>query len=244
MTRVLLAIESSQRTVSVALRTESGAASEVVADGDPREHDLLLPAIDRICRDAGVTPRSIGAVAVSTGPGGFTGLRVAVATAKGLCESLGIPAIDVRSCLVAAETLRERWSAQGALQGALVAVALASKGSGCWLSVVRTEADECMTVVEEGWRDDAQLPPHMCALIADVHAPPGLRSCAAATGVAVIEPLFTARACLAVAERQLRAGQVCDALSLGVRYPREPEAVLNWRARYPTRTDASRGEVR
>lgn len=240
MTRVLLAIESSQRTVSVALRTENGARSEVVADGDPRERDLLLPAIDRICRDAGVMPRDIGAVAVSTGPGGFTGLRVAVATAKGLCESLGIPAIDVRSCLVAAETLRARWSAQGAR----VAVALASKGSGCWLSVVRADSDECMTVIEEGWRDDAQLPPNMCALIADVHAPPGLRSCAASAGVPVIEPLFTARACLAVAERQLRAGDVCDAISLGVRYPREPEAVLNWRARYPARTDASGGEVR
>ncbi|MFM7481107.1 MAG: tRNA (adenosine(37)-N6)-threonylcarbamoyltransferase complex dimerization subunit type 1 TsaB [Planctomycetota bacterium] len=239
MTGALLAIESSQRTVSVALRTVGGVHSEVVTNGDPRERDLLLPAIDRICRDAAVAPREIGAVAVSTGPGGFTGLRVAVATAKGLCESLGISAVDVRSCLVTVEALRAQWS----VHGSCVAVALASKGSGCWMSLVRAESDDSITVIEEAWRDDAQLPPQVCALIADEHAPPGLRSSAAAAGVAVIEPLFTARACLAVAERQLRAGEVCDATSLRVRYPREPEAVLNWRARYPSRPDAPAGEV-
>jgi len=240
MTGALLAIESSQRTVSVALRTGSGARSDILAEGDPRERDLLLPAIDRICRDAAVAPRDIGAVAVSTGPGGFTGLRVAVATAKGLCESLGIPAIDVRSCLVTAEALRAQWS----IRGSCVAVALASKGSGCWMSVVRAESDDSITVVEEGWRDDAQLPPQVCALIADVHAPPRLHSAAHAAGLAVIEPAFSARACLALAERQLRAGDLCDAMSLRVRYPREPEAVLNWRARYPSRPDAPTGEVR
>jgi len=239
MTRALLAIESSQRTVSVALRTGSGARSDILAEGDPRECDLLLPAIDRICRDAAVAPGDIGAVAVSTGPGGFTGLRVAVATAKGLCESLGIPAIDVRSCLVAAEALRAQWS----IHGSCVAVALASKGSGCWLSVVRAESDGSVTVVEEGWRDDAQLPPKVCTLIADVHAPPRLHAAAHAAGLAVIEPLFTASACLTVAERQLQAGHLCDALSLTVRYPREPEAVLNWRARYPLRPDAPEREV-
>ncbi|MBM4102096.1 MAG: tRNA (adenosine(37)-N6)-threonylcarbamoyltransferase complex dimerization subunit type 1 TsaB [Phycisphaerae bacterium] len=240
MTGALLAIESSQRTVSVALRTGSGARSDILAEGDPRERDLLLPAIDRICRDAAVAPRDIGAVAVSTGPGGFTGLRVAVAAAKGLCESLGIPAIDVRSCLVAAEALRAQWNTRGSC----VAVALASKGSGCWMSVVRAESDDSITVAEEGWRDDAQLPPQVCALIADVHAPPRLHSAAHAAGVAVIEPAFSARACLALAERQLRAGDLCDAMSLRVRYPREPEAVLNWRARYPSRPDAPTGEVR
>ena len=139
-----------------------------------------------------------------------------------------------------AEALRAQWS----IRGSCVAVALASKGSGCWMSVVRAESDDSITVVEEGWRDDAQLPPQVCALIADEHAPPRLHSSAHTASLAVIEPLFTARACLAVAERQLRAGDLCDGMSLRVRYPREPEAVLNWRARYPSRPDAPTGEVR
>jgi len=239
MTGALLAIESSQRTVSVALRTAGGVRSEVVAEGDPRERDLLLPAIDRICRDAAVSPREIGAIAVSTGPGGFTGLRVAVATVKGLCESLGIPAIDVRSCLVTAESLRAQWSARGSS----VAIALASKGSGCWMSVVRAESGDAMVVIDEGWRDDAPLPEGVCGLIADEHAPPALRSSAAAAGMLMMEPMFTARACLAVAERQVREGALCDAVSLQVRYPREPEAVLNWRARYPNRAADSTDKV-
>ncbi|NBX37250.1 MAG: tRNA (adenosine(37)-N6)-threonylcarbamoyltransferase complex dimerization subunit type 1 TsaB [Planctomycetes bacterium] len=239
MTGMLLAIESSQRSVSVALRASAGALYEIVAEGDPRERDLLLPSIDRICRDAGLVPRDLGAVAVSTGPGGFTGLRVAVATAKGLCESLGIPAMDVRSCLVTAEALRERWCARGND----VAVALASKGSGCWMSVVRLEHDQSIKVIGEGWSDQATVPSQVCALIADVHAPPALRSSAVEAGVEVMDPLFTARACLAVAERQMQSGEVCDALALQVRYPREPEAVLNWRARYPSGVDAPQRDI-
>jgi len=111
------------------------------------------------------------------------------------------------------------------------------------MSVVRAESGDAMVVIDEGWRDDAPLPEGVCGLIADEHAPPALRSSAAASGMLMMEPMFTARACLAVAERQVREGALCDAVSLQVRYPREPEAVLNWRARYPNRAADSTDKV-
>jgi tRNA threonylcarbamoyl adenosine modification protein YeaZ len=51
----------------------------------------LLSSIDRLLRDAGADKRQIGLIAVSAGPGSFTGIRIGIATALGLKAGLGIP---------------------------------------------------------------------------------------------------------------------------------------------------------
>ena len=53
--------------------------------------------IDEALRDAGWTPRSLDAVACGSGPGSFTGLRIGLATAKGLCFALEKPLVCVPS---------------------------------------------------------------------------------------------------------------------------------------------------
>lgn len=72
------------------------------ADLSPqRRHAVeLLPAIDAMCRRHRLTPRDIGQVYVSVGPGSFTGLRIAVTTAKMLamaagCRIVAVPTLDV-----------------------------------------------------------------------------------------------------------------------------------------------------
>ena len=50
--------------------------------------ERLLPAIERLLHDAGVTLRDMDAIAVVTGPGSFTGIRIGVATAKGFAYAL------------------------------------------------------------------------------------------------------------------------------------------------------------
>lgn len=57
--------------------------------------EKLLPMIDEALRDASISPKHIDAVAVSIGPGSFTGLRIGLSTAKGLALSLGKPVIAV-----------------------------------------------------------------------------------------------------------------------------------------------------
>jgi tRNA threonylcarbamoyl adenosine modification protein YeaZ len=57
--------------------------------------ETLLPALDRLLRETGVSRADLTAVVVGTGPGTFTGLRVGLATAKGLAHGLGIPIIGV-----------------------------------------------------------------------------------------------------------------------------------------------------
>jgi tRNA threonylcarbamoyladenosine biosynthesis protein TsaB len=93
---VILAIETSTDICSVALLR----GSEVVAlrEGGGSEHARLLAVyIDEVLREAGIAPSALEAVAVSAGPGSYTGLRIGLSTAKGLCYALGIPLIAVGS---------------------------------------------------------------------------------------------------------------------------------------------------
>ncbi|MFO0875018.1 MAG: tRNA (adenosine(37)-N6)-threonylcarbamoyltransferase complex dimerization subunit type 1 TsaB [Phycisphaerales bacterium] len=96
----MLAIETSQRGGGVAVRGRDGSiVEEPLRDGASAE---LAVIVDRAVRRAGLSPRDLRAVAVSIGPGGFTGLRVAIATAKMLSEALGATVVAVPSALVAA----------------------------------------------------------------------------------------------------------------------------------------------
>ena len=62
-----------------------------------RHAETLAPAIEFICRQAGVALREVSVVAVDIGPGLFTGLRVGVATAKALAMGLRVPMIGLSS---------------------------------------------------------------------------------------------------------------------------------------------------
>lgn len=91
----ILAIETATAVGSVAL-LEGDAPVREVTDAVPRHHlEWLAPAIQRLLRDAGWQPAAIEAVAVSLGPGSFTGLRIGVATAAAWARARGVPVVGV-----------------------------------------------------------------------------------------------------------------------------------------------------
>ena len=53
--------------------------------------------VDEVIKEAGLNPQDLDAVCVSKGPGSYTGLRIGVSAAKGLCYGLGIPLLSVGS---------------------------------------------------------------------------------------------------------------------------------------------------
>lgn len=57
--------------------------------------ERLFPMLDEVLAEAGVHYQDLDAIGVATGPGNFTGLRIAVSAARGLALSLGIPAVGV-----------------------------------------------------------------------------------------------------------------------------------------------------
>ena len=95
---MIIAIETATEVVGVALATPDGELlAHLEVRGSRRHAETLVPAIDFLCRQAHRRLDSVTAVAVDTGPGLFTGLRVGLATAKGLAYAHAVPILAVAS---------------------------------------------------------------------------------------------------------------------------------------------------
>jgi tRNA threonylcarbamoyladenosine biosynthesis protein TsaB len=92
---VILSLETSTGVCSVALHDGEKLLAQAEVH-EPQSHaSMLAPLIDSVSRDTGIPLKEINAVAVTRGPGSYTGLRIGTSTAKGLCYALGIPLISV-----------------------------------------------------------------------------------------------------------------------------------------------------
>lgn len=92
---VILLIETATTTCSVAL-TENGHVIALKELNEPNIHASQITLfIDEVILSAGINYSDLKAVAVSMGPGSYTGLRIGVSTAKGLCYALDTPLIAI-----------------------------------------------------------------------------------------------------------------------------------------------------
>ena len=91
----ILAIESSAIVASVAIVEDEKIIAEYTMNNKKTHSQTLLPMIDEICKLVEYDLTEIDAIAVSAGPGSFTGLRIGSATAKGLGLALKKPLIHV-----------------------------------------------------------------------------------------------------------------------------------------------------
>jgi tRNA threonylcarbamoyladenosine biosynthesis protein TsaB len=96
---IVLGIDTATEQTSVALGSETGPIADARFAG-PSKQDELVPAIEQLLRWAGLELGNVGGIAVGTGPGRYTGLRVGVEVAKTLAQVshvpiVGIPSLDV-----------------------------------------------------------------------------------------------------------------------------------------------------
>lgn len=96
---IRVALDTSTRTGSVAVGRGDRVLAEVELGAQTRHAARALPALADALESAGVGREQIGAVVVGAGPGSFTGVRVAGATAKGLATSLDVPLLAYSSLL-------------------------------------------------------------------------------------------------------------------------------------------------
>ena len=92
---MILSIETSTDVCSVAIHKDG----ELIASSSSKQAyshaERLAPMIEAILKDNNLDKAELSAVAVSSGPGSYTGLRIGTSTAKGLCYALDIPLIAV-----------------------------------------------------------------------------------------------------------------------------------------------------
>jgi len=99
----ILAIDSSGLAASCAILSEDVIRAEFFVCNKLTHSETLLPMVDQAINASGLTLDEMDAVAVTSGPGSFTGLRIGAATAKGLAESIkkpliGVPTVDALAC--------------------------------------------------------------------------------------------------------------------------------------------------
>jgi tRNA threonylcarbamoyladenosine biosynthesis protein TsaB len=107
---LVLGIESSTTQGGVAIVGEDRVLYEAVLNVEVTHSERLLPAVDRALGEARISLEALGGIAVSIGPGSFTGLRIGLSTAKGLAYATGLPLVGVPTLEAMAWTLpAARW---------------------------------------------------------------------------------------------------------------------------------------
>ena len=241
---LLLAVESATDAAAVALADDDGVLVSVTAERGRRHAETLAPAIDFACRQAGVTPAEVEAVAVDVGPGLFTGLRVGIGTAKAFAFALGLPVVAVGSLRLLAQA-----AADTGLLGApgqpdrVVAVVDARRGEVFWAPFA-LGADAAGVVEARRRGPDGVCPPDVLAagmpggslLVGDGAA--RYRTLLGAAGHQVAGPLLTHPPVSVLARlglRRLAVGAAVAATAVAPRYLRQADARINWEQRLPPR---------
>jgi len=229
--RLTLAIEASNPSatrdggaegeMAVALGRVDGVGAEVLG-AEPirdtgRHDDDLVPAIARLFERTGRRAAEVELVAVSIGPGGYTGLRIAVTVGKMIAEVAGAEGMGVPTALVVAQRVEAN--------GAPFAVALNSKRDSAYVTIFDAKGAPqraaLMTSADFGAVETS-------ILVADAYLPDGFVRACEARSIAVVPPTFDVRALLECAAD----APVAKPAELAPLYGREPDAVTQWRARH------------
>ncbi len=105
---LILNIETSTKSTSVAL-AKNGKLIALREEHDVISHATkLTPFIDEILKKVKLKLTDLNAIAISIGPGSYTGLRIGLSTAKGLCYALNIPLISISGLVAMAYQMKDK----------------------------------------------------------------------------------------------------------------------------------------
>ncbi len=91
----ILALETSAKAVSAAITEDGRVLASGYQDTGLTHSRTLMPIVEHLFQNTGLSPESVDAIAVAVGPGSFTGIRIGVSAAKGLAFALDKPAVGV-----------------------------------------------------------------------------------------------------------------------------------------------------
>jgi tRNA threonylcarbamoyladenosine biosynthesis protein TsaB len=99
----VLGIETATDVLSVAVNKGEETLAEYTLALPQKHAELLMSTICRVLAEVGLEPGQLNGVALSSGPGSYTGLRIGTSLAKGLCLGLNIPLVGIETPLGLAE---------------------------------------------------------------------------------------------------------------------------------------------
>jgi tRNA threonylcarbamoyladenosine biosynthesis protein TsaB len=135
----VLGIETATTVCGAALVRDGILLGEAFLDARNVHAERLLEQIDEVLRGAGCRPATLGGVAVSSGPGSFTGLRIGMSVAKGLAYAGDVPLVGVSTL----EALARRVAARaGVLPGETILAALDARRDEVYCQLFRAEAGD------------------------------------------------------------------------------------------------------
>ena len=99
---LILNIDTATEIAIISISNNEEVVRSVTNNNQKDHASFLQPGIKQILSESGITINKLNAISVTAGPGSYTGLRVGMASAKGLCYALNIPLITVNTMEVMA----------------------------------------------------------------------------------------------------------------------------------------------
>lgn len=101
----ILSIDSSSVSASAAVTEDGKILAEEFVNNGYTHSVTLMPIIDKVLKDSKTAVSSIDLLAITNGPGSFTGVRIGIASAKGICDAANIPCFAVSTLEALAKSL-------------------------------------------------------------------------------------------------------------------------------------------
>ena len=222
---IALSLELSQRSGSIAMSNSSGMVIEKNVDSGCQEQDEVMPSIEGLALELGVSPKSIGLIVISIGPGGFTGLRSAVAIAKMVAFVSGAAIIPIETAL-------------GVVGHANVGhgpflVVSGVKKDRFWLSKVYKKEGRWFCESSPSTTSEMETSVQgAIAVFGDLYVPKSVVALCESRKVELLDAKTSAKSLLNLGlelNSEYQASTISP-LELLPLYPREPEAVRVWKA--------------
>jgi len=147
---MILCLETSTPVCSVALCGKNGPVALKESSEDKSHASMLTVFIEELLSEAGIRAADLEAVAVSKGPGSYTGLRIGVSTAKGIAYAASIPLIGVGTTLSMfhgiTENIRNKY---GLDENSLLVPMLDARRMEVYYSILTTGGDPVREITAE-----------------------------------------------------------------------------------------------
>lgn len=134
----ILSIDTSSKLCGVSILDNKNLICNLDKETDKSHSENLMPMISQALADSDTNLKSIDLIVCDIGPGSFTGIRIGVATVKGFCDSLGIPAIGISSLEALAYPINNE----------LICSLLDCKNNNCYFALYKKSNGILQTLIE------------------------------------------------------------------------------------------------